>query len=231
MNPRRTRRARTNSSRGFATRRSRRLAHLDPTERDAIESHRRPSPLAANSTNGEVHDHPYKMEMVIRPLSAIKPGVVMHPPVVVALKTPTSRSERDIAYRDIGDVSGLWAFVSLVTEDQSQSLAPPRTDLLLGGIVGSIHPVFDDSNPEEPTVGYAIFPDLAITEPGTYCLRISLIDMDSNGSMLGEPMQSGTNLETVHSTIVHVAPEVEQVQPDPVDLQTLTRLREQGIMA
>ncbi len=166
------------TSPGTPTRRSRRLAHLNPTERDVVGPQQRPPPSAVNGINGEVHDHPYVMEMVIRPLSAIKPGVVMHPPVVVALKAQTLRSERDIAYREVGDVSGIWAFVSLVTEDRNQSLAPPRTDLLLGRLVDSIHPAFDDTNAEEPTVGYAIFTDLAIAEPGTYCLKISLIDMD-----------------------------------------------------
>ena len=166
------------TSPGLPTRRSRRLAHLDPIERDALEPHRRPSLLTVSNTNDEVNNSPYKMEMVIRPLSAIKPGVTMHPPVVVALKAQTSRGERDGIYRELGDVSGIWAFVSLVTEDGNQSLAPPRTDLLLGRIVDSIHPAFDNTNSEGPTVGYAIFPDLAIAEPGRYCLRISLIDMD-----------------------------------------------------
>lgn len=118
------------------------------------------------------------MDMVIRPLIAIRPGVVMHPPIVVALKAGASRSERNLAYRNVGDVSGIWAFISLVTEDRNQSLAPPRTDLLLGRTVDSIRPFFDESDAENPTVGYAVFADLAIAEPGRYCLKISLIDMD-----------------------------------------------------
>jgi hypothetical protein len=118
------------------------------------------------------------MDLVIRPVPAIRPGVVMHPPIVLALKAPASRSERDRAYRDIGDVSGIWVFVSLVSEDQRQSLAPPRNDLLTGSVAGCIRPVLDESDPEDLTVGYAVFSDLAIAEPGTYCLKISLIDMD-----------------------------------------------------
>jgi hypothetical protein len=118
------------------------------------------------------------MDLVIRPVPAIRPGVVMHPPVVLALKAPTARSERDRPYRDIGDVSGMWAFVSLVSEDQSQSLAPPRDDLLTGSAAGCIRPILDESDPEDLTVGYAVFSDLAIAEPGTYRLKISLIDMD-----------------------------------------------------
>ena len=118
------------------------------------------------------------MDLVIRPVAAIRPGVVMQPPIVLALKAPASRSERESFYRDIGDVSGIWAFVSLVSEDQSQSLAPPRNDLLIGSVAGCIRPAVDESDPEDLTVGYAVFANLAIAEPGTYCLKISLIDMD-----------------------------------------------------
>jgi len=122
--------------------------------------------------------NPYNMDLVIRPMQAIKPGVVIHPPIVLALKAPVSRSERNSACRDIGDVSGIWAFVSLVSEDQSRSLAPPRNDLLVGSVARCIRPVLDEPNPEDLTVGYAVFSDLAIAEPGTYCWKISLIDMD-----------------------------------------------------
>lgn len=122
--------------------------------------------------------NPYNMDLVIRPMQAIKPGVVMHPPIVLALKAPASRSEKNSARRDIGDVSGIWAFVSLVSEDQSRSLAPPRNDLLVGSVARCIRPALDETNPEGSTVGYAVFSDLAIAEPGTYCWKISLIDMD-----------------------------------------------------
>jgi hypothetical protein len=122
--------------------------------------------------------NPYNMDLVIRPMRAIKPGVVMHPPIVLALKAPASRSEKNSARRDMGDVSGIWAFVSLVSEDQSRSLAPPRNDLLVGSVARCIRPVLDETNPEDLTVGYAVFSDLAIAEPGTYCWKISLIDMD-----------------------------------------------------
>jgi len=147
----------------------------------------------------------------------------MEPPVVIALKAPATRSGRGAAERDIGDVSGIWAHVSLVTEDQCETLAPPRNDLLLGRTVDSIH-----SNPDDPTVGYATFTNLAIAEPGTYCLRISLIDMD--GSSFGQVANNGTNLNTVHSTIVHVTPNAEVAQPGEAQLQTLSRLRQQGVI-
>jgi hypothetical protein len=122
--------------------------------------------------------NPYNMDLVIRPVQTIKPRVVMHPPIVLALKAPASQSGRNSARRDIGDVSGIWAFVSLVSEDQSRSLAPPRNDLLIGSVARCIRPVLDETHPEDLTVGYAVFSDLAIAEPGTYRWKISLIDMD-----------------------------------------------------
>lgn len=122
--------------------------------------------------------NPYNMDLIIRPVQVIKPGVVMNPPIVLALKAPASRSGRNSAYRDVGDVSGIWAFVSLVSEDQSRSLAPPRNDLLIGSVARCIRPVLDGTHSGDLTVGYAVFSDLAIAEPGTYCWKISLIDMD-----------------------------------------------------
>ena len=138
----------------------------------------RPSPVTANRINGGLSMNPYNMDLIIRPVQVIKPGVVMNPPIVLALKAPASRSGRNSAYRDVGDVSGIWAFVSLVSEDQSRSLAPPRNDLLIGSVARCIRPVLDGTHSGDLTVGYAVFSDLAIAEPGTYRWKISLIDMD-----------------------------------------------------
>jgi hypothetical protein len=116
----------------------------------------------------------YDMDLIIRPLSAARPNVEIYPPIVVAI---TTRPER-------GDVSGVWAFASLTTEDQTESLAPPRNDLLLGRTADSIHPLTDDIDAEGGSIGYAVFSDLKIAEPGTYCLKISLIDMDRYGAVV-----------------------------------------------
>jgi hypothetical protein len=55
-------------------------------------------------------------------------------------------------------------------------------------------------------------------------------DSLSNGSLLGRPMQSGTNLDTVYSTIVHVAPDAEIRQPGrrlvlPILFQKLMKIQ------
>src|ERR1700731_3295692 len=74
------------------TRRCRRLAHSDPADRCRLAGPPRPSPVAANRINGGLSMNPYNMDLIIRPVQAIKPGVVMHPPIVLALKAPVSRS-------------------------------------------------------------------------------------------------------------------------------------------
>jgi hypothetical protein len=38
-------------------------------------------------------------------------------------------------------------------------------------------------------------------------------DVLSNGALLDQPMQSGINLETLYSTVIHVATDAEIPQP------------------
>ncbi|EXJ92125.1 hypothetical protein A1O3_00675 [Capronia epimyces CBS 606.96] len=77
------------------------------------------------------------------------------------------------------DLSGIWAFVSLTTPDMEQSLAPPRTDLLRGRTADSIHPVHQDQDGDRPTLAYATFPELIITQPGRYRMKVNIIDMNA----------------------------------------------------
>lgn len=74
------------------------------------------------------------------------------------------------------DLSGVWAYISLMNEDKSRSLAPPRTDLLRGEPAASIYPLASEA--DRDTFAYAIFPDLEILKPGRYCFRINIIDMN-----------------------------------------------------
>lgn len=74
------------------------------------------------------------------------------------------------------DLSGVWAYISLMSEDKSHSLAPPRTDLLRGDAAASIYPLAAES--DRDSFAYATFPDLEITTPGRYCFRINVIDMN-----------------------------------------------------
>ena len=121
------------------------------------------------------------MELAIAPPSRIAAGVALHMPLVVTFTTATSTNigkQENGATITLPNLSGVWAFVSLTTPDMQQSLAPPRTDLLRGNIADSLHPVHREQAGERPTIAYARFPGLAITQPGRYRIKVNIIDMN-----------------------------------------------------
>jgi hypothetical protein len=124
------------------------------------------------------------MELAIAPPPKIAAGVMLEIPIVVTFSAATSPEDGKQENQDgnepivLGDLSGVWAFVSLTTPDMEQSLAPPRTDLLRGRTADSIHPINEEQDGERPTLAYATFSDIAISEPGQYRLKVNIIDMN-----------------------------------------------------
>lgn len=112
------------------------------------------------------------MELALAPPSRILAGIKLGAPLVVTFQA--SKLKRRPASESDKDLSGVWAYVCLVNEDQSRILAPPRTDLLHGEPAASIYPLPESTGP----FAYAVFPGLAITTPGRYCFRINIIDMN-----------------------------------------------------
>ena len=117
------------------------------------------------------------MELAIRPPRRIAVGIKLETPLVVTFSASKLR-KRAFVPGEVKDLSGVWAFVSLMTEDRSRSLAPPQTDLLRGHMADSIHPITHDDGREEQPFAYATFPSLEITRPGRYCFRVNIIDMN-----------------------------------------------------
>lgn len=117
------------------------------------------------------------MELAITPPRRIAAGVKLETPIVVTF-SPSKLKKRALVPGESKDLSGVWAFVSLMTEDRSLSLAPPQTDLLRGHMADSIHPIAHDDGREEQPFAYATFPGLEITRPGRYCFRVNIIDMN-----------------------------------------------------
>jgi hypothetical protein len=124
------------------------------------------------------------MELAVAPPPKIAAGVILEIPIVVTFGAATSPEDGKQENQDgkepivLGDLSGVWAFVSLTTPDMEQSLAPPRTDLLRGRIADSIHPINEEQDGERPTLSYATFSDIVISEPGQYRLKVNIIDMN-----------------------------------------------------
>jgi len=150
-------------------------------------------------------NNPYTMNILIEPPDQIRPGDLLHPPLVVRLDQPSSdhpqRSPPD-------DPTLLWAVVSLFCADTATSIAPPQADLLLGTPVDSVHPL----TPETPgrELGFVSFPNLRIREPGRYRLQVSLIRMNAVGTSMTAPLfEGGTNMQHTFTRVINVDPAAE----------------------
>ncbi|KAK5388379.1 hypothetical protein LTR20_004625 [Exophiala xenobiotica] len=154
------------------------------------------------------------MELAVAPPPKIAAGVILEIPIVVTFSAATSPEDGKQETQDgkepivLGDLSGVWAFVSLTTPDMEQSLAPPRTDLLRGRTADSIHPINEEQDGERPTLAYATFSDIVISEPGQYRLKVNIIDM--NSAFLGEYEGAPTVLPCLHSQVFDVVEDTEQ---------------------
>lgn len=121
------------------------------------------------------------MELAIAPPSRVGVGVVLRQPLVVTFSTGegNKRANGDTSSKVFHDMSGVWAFVSLTSADMQQTLDPPQSDLLRGKRTDSIHLVHQDQEgSDHVTVAYAKFRELAITKPGSYRIRVNVIDMN-----------------------------------------------------
>ena len=153
-------------------------------ERVAGEAVEASEELALRADIGEL---PYEMRLAISPPSRVAAGVALNAPLVVTFDASKLRQRCDPTQEDDPDISGLFAFLSLVTEDRRQSLAPPQNQsvpdpqLMLGRKSDSVHlanPLDPDQEPEDDHFAWASFSDIAITRPGRYCFKISVIDLN-----------------------------------------------------
>lgn len=122
------------------------------------------------------------MELAVAPPPRVAAGVCLRNPLVVIFLGSSakkdSNAENGQAFK-LPSLSGMWAFLSLTTADMDKSLAPPREDLFQGRRIDSIHPVVYKQESDCPAVAYATFPALTITQPGSYRIKVSIIDMNT----------------------------------------------------
>ncbi|EXJ60430.1 hypothetical protein A1O7_04582 [Cladophialophora yegresii CBS 114405] len=118
-----------------------------------------------------------------------------------------------------------------------KSLAPPRDNLFCGKRADSVHPVYHEQEVDRPTTAYAIFPDLVIKEPGSYRVKVSIIDMNGYASarqpiwgtmLIYVRAISGVTAE-VHSKVFDVVEETNHSGSEPKVDETIGRLRSIGI--
>ncbi|KAL8762676.1 MAG: hypothetical protein Q9184_001383 [Pyrenodesmia sp. 2 TL-2023] len=148
---------------------------------------------------------PYQMHIIIEPPIEARPGNTLVPPVVVALRAREIEEDGEARAEDL---SSYWASVSLVSADGLVALAPPSTTLLSGSLVDSIRE--PDSTEGESVVGYVLFQNLIINQPGDFRLRVSLLRMPSDisdadnaaGGLL--PSSGVLNTGSVSTHVIHV---------------------------
>lgn len=150
-------------------------------------------------------DEPFELEVLIGPPSAIAPRRAIRPPVVVAVKAVEERHESS-GMRSLVDPTGVWVSASLMNAEGTQVIMPPRRGLFAGQNASSINFAQGRPNIADPTIGYAIFRDLIIAEPGYYRFRVTLLGMDSNGSLHGQPLRGGRNIQSINTQVFRVDP-------------------------
>lgn len=138
-------------------------------------------------------NHRFVMNVVVEPPSEIRPGDLLHPPIVIKLKNRGGGSADDEFDIDNGS---LWAQASVVSEDGMVALAPPQPNLISGTLVDSIRPATPEEESQE--LGYLTFPNLAIHQTGKFRIRISLIKMPTTDE------SEAINLQSIVTRIIKV---------------------------
>ncbi|KAL8994300.1 MAG: hypothetical protein Q9188_007107 [Gyalolechia gomerana] len=120
---------------------------------------------------------PYRMHIVIEPPREARLGDRLIPPPTVCLRTPEDHREDESL---VEDLSRFWASVSMVSEDGMVALAPPSTTLISGTLVDSVREAYHVE--DEGEIGYFLFQNLSINQPGNFRFRISLMQMPTSGT-------------------------------------------------
>ena len=118
-----------------------------------------------------------EMEFALPPPNRVAAGSRLATPIVILFKATKRKSTISRPAAQQQNFGGIWAYLSLMDAVSKTSLAPPRTDLLLGQPVASIHNLPNRMDDDDTSFAYTKFPGLTITTPGRYCFRINVIDM------------------------------------------------------
>ncbi|EXJ76125.1 uncharacterized protein A1O5_00633 [Cladophialophora psammophila CBS 110553] len=172
------------------------------------------------------------MELAVAPPARVAAGVKLGTPLVVTFSGPAPIADDKRENGEVftlPDLSGIWVFLSLTTPDMQESLAPPREDLLCGRTADSIHAICEEQEGERPPIAYATFPGLMITQPGTYRIKVNIIDMNAAFMDHGGAEAAATVLPCLHSPIFEVVEASEHSGSGPQVADTVRRLRSIGV--
>lgn len=174
------------------------------------------------------------MEVVLQPPSAVQPGQILHPPLVVAIRVkqganievqsstsqnlgvPNPNGEnypstppRLEQERLNGQFEALWAFVHLIPRLSDPPEIRPLISRsptlgLSGTLTDSPHRAADE--PSEDGMKYVKFQDLAIDAAGTFSLRVALCRMTCEGEHSSSTPGVATTIGCISSRDIAVHP-------------------------
>ena len=136
---------------------------------------------------------PCVMTVILQPPTDVRPGEVFHSPVIVSLESrPTGNRRHDIPQND----ARYWALASIRRHDGSNVLA--------GETLATIRRA--DTPQRYPNMGYLVFSDLKVFEPGNFKIYISLIQMPGTTGQSGlqRTIAAGTKIDAVTTNEINV---------------------------
>ncbi|MCJ1427568.1 hypothetical protein MMC29_005471 [Sticta canariensis] len=159
------------------------------------------------------------MNVIVQPPSEIRPGSLLHPPIVVRLEGYRAQNATEIV--NVNDTN-IWALASVVSADGMVALAPPQTDLLSGTLVDSVHTSSVDEG--RRVMGYMTFSNLAINEAGNYRIRVSLVRMPTIED------SEAINVQSIVTRVIRVDSRASAPSLGPEERDVLTSLKERGVV-
>ncbi|EMC94177.1 hypothetical protein BAUCODRAFT_222983 [Baudoinia panamericana UAMH 10762] len=165
-------------------------------------AHRRKQ-SASQVPTGRLEQPFFELDVIGQPPQSVVLGMPVDTTVLVTLRFPNA--DRHISAASI-DTSAFFAATSLITDNRSGERVPLESGILSGQkLFDSIHPIpeacpdrFANDQPCSLVLGYFSFTSLLIRQPGTYRIRISLIEMSQTGR------GGATNIVTIDSDNIRV---------------------------
>ena len=164
------------------------------------------------------------LKVILEPPSAIQPGKVLFPPLLLSIQMeedvleetqPASDGLPDVGQLLLAEpghiapdqaFEGLWAIIHLVPQGTSGTLGKASTAAHPRGLSGKLAdtPHRAESQPLDAGIRYLKFEDLAIHEIGTFSLRISLCRMSYvQGGAGAGPEAATIECVSTRSILVH----------------------------
>ena len=190
-------------------------------EQDSEGAH--PSREAQAESEVEMRENwPFVSEILMQPPSFVRPLQVFPSPVVLAVRLNDKRDNQSTGGGH-WNTSGIFVTAQLTMANNTEAWIGDELNVLQGQSARSIKLARTRPNVADPTIGYVVFPNLAIPERGEYVLRIAFFDMDSNGSQWGAPLQSVRKGPVLYSDVIQVFPEAVSVPPGKPESEDLPR--------